>query len=162
MSTPKTYKRCGHAFHAGRACPTCNPRPTVETDAFIGSMQRMIRRLEERAIDDPACIAQVVMLAQRLAEVVNVTIAKSADAYALNPHAAPSMIECASILGISKQSASDRRRIGREIIAKRHAALGVADMTVAKLERKAREAAAQYAAEKMPEWTERRAQLRAV
>jgi hypothetical protein len=132
----------------------------VENDKYMAMMQRMVRALERRAIDDPAMLAQVLVLAQQLNEITNVVIATSADAYRADPFKAPSMMEIARMLGMTKQSASDRRKIGDRIIGERLAMLGVTGMTQARRERNARQAAAKHAAETMPTYTGRH--LRAV
>lgn len=132
----------------------------IENDEFVAMMQRMIRALERRAINDPAMLAQVLVLAQQLNEITNVVISQSADAYAIDPYKAPSMMEIARLLGMAKQSASDRRKVGQRIIAARLALAGLADFSQARRERAAREAAAKHAAEAMPEYTGRH--LRAV
>jgi hypothetical protein len=133
---------------------------TVENDEFIAMMQRQIRALEIRAIDDPAILAHVLLLAQQLNEITNVVIAKSADTFAVDPFKAPSMMEIARLLGMKKQSASDRRKVGQRIIADRLALAGLGNFTAARRERAARAAAAKHAAETMPEYTGRH--LRAV
>jgi translation initiation factor 6 (eIF-6) len=133
---------------------------TIENDEYVAMMQRMIRSLERRAINDPSMLAQVLLLVQQLNEVTNVVIAESADAYAIDPFKAPSMMEIARMLGIKKQSASDRRKVGQRILAGRLAAAGLGNFTQARRERAARKAAAQHAAETMPEYTARH--LRAV
>lgn len=140
---------------------TAKTKKTVETVEFIAMMQRQIRALERRVVDDPANLAHVLLLAQQLSEVVNVTISESAERYALDPRNAPSMAECASILGIKKQSASDRRKIGDRIREERLAAAGVESFAAAKRERAARQAATEYAEQAAPEWAQAR-RLRAV
>jgi hypothetical protein len=132
------------------------PRVTENAD-FVAMMQRQIRALETRAADDPAMLAQVIMLSQRLNEVANVVIAKSASTYKINPFKAPSMMEIARMLGMTKQSASDRRKIGDRILADRMAeAAGLGTFADAKRERAARERAAEHAAATMPEYLTRR------
>jgi len=140
---------------------TYKAKHTTEDSDFVAMMQRQLRALEARAINDPALLPQVLMLAQRLAEIVNVVIATSADTFRVDPYAAPSMGECARVLGITKQSASDRRKLGEQVIAGRLAELGVESFALARREREARERAARHAAETMPVYTERR-HLRAV
>lgn len=127
------------------------PRVT-ENDDFIAMMQRMIRALERRAIDDPSVLAQVIMLAQRLAEIPNVVIATSAVRYSNNPMAAPSAGEIARLLGMTKQSASDRRKIGDRILTDR--ALG--EVPMSQRERAARTRAARHAEDTLASWLERR------
>lgn len=146
----------------GRKCPVCSPRPVVETDQFIAMLQRQIRQLERRAMDDPAVLAQVLMLVQSMAEVVNVVLAVSSDTHKIDPMAAPSMRECAKVLGIEPGSAYDRVKIGQRIVMERLEALGVSSLALAQREREAREAAKKHAAETMPKWSAQRGHLRAV
>lgn len=153
---------CGEPRTVGRKCQTCSPSPVRDTDEIVASVQRQIRALEERAMDDPAVLAQIIMLAQRLAEIPNVVIAVSSDSYKADQMAAPSMQEIARLLGMKPQSAHDRLKIGERIIEDRLSAAGVQTMTAAKRERTAREAAAKHAAETMPEWATRRAAMRVV
>jgi hypothetical protein len=141
------------------------PRKTTrvtENSDYVAMMQRMIRGLEERAIADPAMLAQVLELQHRFDEIVNVVIATSADTFKVNPYAAPSMAECAKVLGIAVPTASARRKVGMRIIADRLAAKGVASLSMAAREREARIQAEKRAAEAMPEYTARRAHLRVV
>lgn len=137
------------------------PQRVTENDDFVAMMQRMIRALEVRAVNDPALLAQVMVLVQQLSEVTDVVIAKSAAAYQRDARLSPSMSECAAILGFSKQAASVRRAKGEAIIAKRLAAHGVASLAAAKVERKARQRAAEHAAAAAPVYTRTRT-LRAV
>jgi hypothetical protein len=102
-----------------------NPHRTVEGDEYVSMMFRMIRALEARTIEDPALLTHVIALAQRLAEVVNVSIAANAERYAVDPKLGASMMECARLLGITKQSASERRTRGDSIMAERLDAAGV-------------------------------------
>lgn len=134
--------------------PMADKRIT-ENDQFVAMLQRMIRALENRAIDDPAILAQVLMLAQRLAEIPNVVIATSAVRFANNPLAAPSMAEIGRLLGMTKQSASDRRKIGDRIIMER--ALDIDP--IPQRERAARTRAAKHADETLAEWITRREQV---
>jgi hypothetical protein len=124
----------------------------TENDDFIAMIQRMIRALENRAIDDPAILAQVIMLAQRLAEVPNVVIAKSSAAYSIDPRRAPSMGEIADLLGMKKQSASDRKKIGERILFER----SMGEDTIPQRERAARTRAARHAEDTMADWFARR------
>lgn len=113
-----------------------NPdRPPVEDADFVAMLWRMVRALEARAINDPALLPQVVALQARMAEVANVTIATSAARYAVNPHSAPSMAECARTLDISVPAASQRRKVGDRIIGERVTAAGAAKFSEAARER---------------------------
>jgi type IV secretory pathway TrbL component len=130
------------------------PRVT-ENDDYIAFVQRVVRGLEKRAIEDPAILAHVLMVAQQLSEIANVVVATSAARYKLDPYASPSMGECAAVLGITKQSASDRRKIGDKILAERLVASQQENYSRARAEFAARQRAAAYAAQKMPEWARR-------
>lgn len=124
----------------------------VENDEFIAMMQRQVRALERRATDDPAILAQVIMLAQRLDEITNIVISRSAARYKIDPYAAPSAGEIARMLKMTKQSASERRKTGDRIDAER--AMDIEP--ISKRERAARTRAARYAEETMASWLQRR------
>lgn len=124
----------------------------TENDDYVAMLQRMIRRLEDRAVADPAMLSQVIMLAQRLAEIPNVVIATSAARYSSDPLSAPSAGEIAAMLGMKKQSASDRRKIGDRILFERQ--MGVD--TMPQRERAARTRAARHAEETLAGWLQRR------
>jgi hypothetical protein len=100
----------------------------------------------------------VLALAQRLNEVANVAIAENARRYAVDPRRGASMMECARTLGITKQSASERRRTGDRIIAERLAAAGAARFAEAARERAAIERAQAYAVASLAEYRARREQ----
>ena len=131
---------------------TDKPARVTENHDYVAMMQRMVRGLERRAVEDPAILAQVILLAQQLAEIPNVVIATSAVRYGHNPYAAPSAGEIARLLGMSKQSASERRKTGDRIIAER--AMGIE--TMSQRDRAARTKAANHAAEQMADWLQRR------
>lgn len=124
----------------------------VENDEFVAMLQRMIRALEQRAVNDPAMLAQVIMIAQRLAEIPNVVISTSAARYAMNPYRAPSAGEIARLLGMAKQSVADRRKLGDRVLMER--AMG--EDTVPQRERLARTLAAKHAETELSAWLERR------
>lgn len=106
-------------------------RPTqreskIENADYAAMMLRMIRAWEARVIDDPAgTLAYAVALADRMAEVPNVGIHVSGQRYARDPHASPSISECARTLGINQSNASRRAAIGARIVAARLAAAEV-------------------------------------
>lgn len=129
------------------------PRVT-ENDDYLAFAQRVIRGIERRAIQDPAMLAQVILLTQQLAEVTNVVIATSAAQFALDPMRAPSAGEIARLLGMAKQSVSERRKIGDRIMAERMMGEG----TIPQRERAARTRAARHAETTMAEWFTRRDQ----
>lgn len=124
----------------------------IENGDFIAMLQRMIRALEIRAMEDPSVLAEVMMLAQRLAEVPNVVIASSAARYALDRYASPSAGEIAGMLGMTKQSVSERRKIGDRTMMER--AMG--ETTMPQRERIARTLARRHAETTMAAWLERR------
>lgn len=125
----------------------------TENAQYVAFVQRAIRGLEARAIEDPSILAEVIMLAQRLAEIPNVVIATSAARYATEgPYAAPSAGEIATMLGMKKQSASERRKIGDRILFDR--AMG--EDTVPQRERIARTLARKHAEETMADWLGRK------
>lgn len=132
-------------------------RPAVENSEFIAMLWRMVRALEARAIEDPELLTQVVALAQRLSEVTNVAIAANADRYAVDPRRGASMAECARVLGISKQSASERRARGVAIMGDRIDRAGAVRFAEAQRERAAITAAAEHAVVNLAEFRARHA-----
>lgn len=106
-------------------CPMCNElRPRQETSALIAGLQRQIRALEARVIDDPQWLAEVILLAQRLSEVTDVAIAsnmakRAAAPAAQRPYVAPSGNELAALLGMKPQSITDRRKRGDRTLLER-------------------------------------------
>jgi hypothetical protein len=132
-------------------------RRVTENADFVAMLFRQIRALEARAIEDPEVLTQVLALAQRLAEIPNVTIAVCAERYQLDPYSAPSMAEIGRLLGITKQSASERRARGRETMDARLAAAGAVKFSEARRERSAIEAAEQHAVTSLAEYRARHA-----
>lgn len=157
-----THKECGQQRPVGRRCPHCNPSSPVENDRYIAAMQRQIRGLESRAIEDPAILAQVVMLAAQLSDVANVAIAVSSDSHKIDPKSAPSMNECAEAMGIKKSAAMYRVQEGQGIVNKRMIDANLGVLSLARQEKAARQAAAEHAEKALTEWKGRRAHLRAV
>jgi len=131
------------------------PRVTEDAD-FLRMMWRMVRALEARSIDRPENLSQVIALAQRLAEVPNVVIATSAARHAVNPYSSPSMGEISRLLGMTKQSASDRRKIGDRVIGERVAAAGAVQFAEAKRETAAIDAARDHAVTVLADFLARR------
>jgi len=129
------------------------PRNVTEDEQYVAMLWRMARGLERRTIANPELLTQVAALAQRLSEVVNVALYASAVQYDTDPYAAASMGECARAMGITRQSASDRKAIGRATVEARlePARLGQR-FAEAKREREAIAAAAAHAAEQMPQY----------
>lgn len=120
---------------------------------YIAMLQRMIRALEVRAIDDPSILAEVIMLSQQLSEITNVVIATSAARYqSEGPMAAPSAGEIARLLGMSKQGAAARRKLGDRTLFERQ----MGEVRMATRERAARTKARNYAEETMGDWLSRR------
>lgn len=138
-----------------------DPERVTEDAAFVAMLWRMVRALEARAINNPEVIPQVIALAQRLAEVTNVAISVNADRYAIDEHMGVSMAECARILGMTKQSASERRGRGRAVIETRLEAAGAVRFSEARRERAAIEQAAEYAAVNLADYRARHAAQRA-
>lgn len=140
-------------------CPMCKElRPKRETPEIIAGIQRQIRALEERCIDDPAYLAAVVLLAQQLSEVVNVSIAanmakRAAAPAAERPYVAPSGHELAALLGMKPQSITDRRKLGDRVLFERQMGEG----TMAQRDRLARTLASKHAETELAEFLARRA-----
>jgi hypothetical protein len=133
-----------------------NPQRTVEDDDYVRMMLRMVRALEARAINNPAIIADVVALAQRLAEVTNVAIACNAQRFAVDPRSGASAAECGRVLGIAKQSVSERRKLGEKTMAERIEAAGAVKFSEAKREAEIVRRAAEHAVVSLADWRERR------
>lgn len=131
-------------------------RHTVENADFLLMMWRLTRALEARTIDDPEMLPQVVALSTRLAEVVNVAIAVNAERYAVDPRRGASMAECGRVLGISKQSASERRHRGDDAIDARVEAAGAVRFAEARRERSIVESVSHQAVTNLADWRERR------
>jgi hypothetical protein len=132
-------------------------RRVVEDDEYLLMMWRMVRALEARTIENPELLIQAVALAQRLAELVNVAIAANAERYSVDPLSAASMAECARAMGISKQSASERRARGAAIMAERIDAAGAVRFSEAARERQAIEQANELAVTSLAEYRARHA-----
>jgi len=126
-------------FRAALRANRRTAKHTTENADFLLMFRRMIRALEDRAIDDPAILAEIAGvlvdggsgqrvggLLQRLEEVVDVAIATNADRYARDPFTGASMAECARILGMSVPGASKRRAKGNLMILARIEAAGAA------------------------------------
>jgi len=151
----RTYARWGAVDLSGKQvdCDRClSFRPVLEDDQFVAMVQRHIRTLEERAVANPAILAQVIMLAQRLSEITNVVIAKSATRYSINPMSAPSMKEITRMLSMQPQSGTDRRKLGDRVLFER--AMG--EGTITQRERAARTRAARHADSTLASWLQRR------
>jgi hypothetical protein len=129
----------------------------VEDDEYLRMMWRMVRALEARTIENPELLIQAVALAQRLAELVNVAIAANAERFAIDPRSAASMAECARAMGISKQSASERKQRGAAVMAERIEAAGVAKFSEAKRERQVIEEAHEMAVISLADYRARHA-----
>lgn len=133
-----------------------NPdRAPIEDTEFVAMMWRMARATEARTIENPEMLTQVIALAQRFAEIVNVAIAANAERYQIDPRRGASMMECARLLGISKQSASERKARGVAVMGERIDAAGAARFSEAKRERQAIEAAAEHAVTNLADYRAR-------
>jgi hypothetical protein len=123
--------------------PQRERKHVTEDDAFLKMIWRMVRALELRTIANPLeMLSQVVALTQRMSEIANVAIAINSARHMLNPMSAPSMIECAHAMGIKKQSASERKKIGERVIAERLTAANAARLdTYRKLKQQERDEA---------------------
>ena len=153
----RSPRRCRVHAEPKPDCRRCAPADPVETGDYLAMMWRLVRALEARTIDDPSVLPQVVALAARLTEVANVAVATNAARYALDPRRGASAGECARALGISKQSVSDRRKLGERIIAERLAAAVGMHHSEAARERAAITAAAESAAEPLAGYRARHA-----
>lgn len=109
--------------------PQREAKHVTENDAFLRMVFRQLRALEVRAIDDPAILLQVLGLAARMDEIINVAIAVNAERYRRDPLSAPSQAECGKVLGVTKQAAGQRAERGRKVIARRLAAAGAVSLT---------------------------------
>lgn len=111
--------------HRGRHRADGRERRVTEDADFLAMLWRLVRTLEERSIERPENLLQVMALVQRFNEVVNVTIAANAERYARDPKLGASLRECGRILGISSAAAHGRKVIGERIMAERLDAAGV-------------------------------------
>lgn len=127
-TNPPEAAATASARFAAMLAPTREPRRVVEDAEFLAMLHRMVRALEARTIERPENLTQVVALVQRLAEVPNVAIAVNADRFDGSSYAGASMAECGRAMGITKQSASDRRAVGQRIIAERLDQAGAVDI----------------------------------
>lgn len=138
------------------------PRITEDTD-FVAMVYRQIRALELRAIERAEILPQVLGLAQRLNEVVNVAIAANAERYALDPMLGASRNECAKVLGVSPQAAGQRKQLGEQIMRQRLEAANAARLgdkrasAEAARERAAIDAATEHAVTNLAEYRARHA-----
>lgn len=148
------------AFVSMIATRSRTDRVTADED-FLLMLWRMVRALEYRAIQNPETLTQVVALSQRLGEIANTVVAVNAARYHVDPHRAASMAECGRAMGISKQSASDRRALGLANILKRlgaaEVAAGVRNFSEARRERAAIAAASEFAVTSLAEYRARHA-----
>jgi ADP-dependent phosphofructokinase/glucokinase len=107
----------------------------IDDEDFVAMMFRLVRRLEKRAIDNPAILATIRALGHRLDEVVNVAIAANAQNYAKDPRLGASMQECADILEVSRTAASKRAARGRLVMLNRIVDAGAVPFAEKKRER---------------------------
>lgn len=124
----------------------------IDDTEYVQMMFRMLRGLEVRGIENPELLTQTIAIAQRANEITNVIIAANAERYHVDPLRGASMMECARVLGISKQSASDRRKLGKAIMLARIAAAGAVRFSEARRERETIQAAQDHAVINLTEW----------
>jgi hypothetical protein len=145
VSTPPTAQTLSDRF-AAMIAPRRRTDRVTENDEFMAMMYRFARAMESRVIDDPAMLLQVKKYAERVAEIPNVAIAFNAERYQLDAHAGMSVRECGDVLGISQPAASQRRKTGDAIIARRLADAGAHRFSEARREREMIDEANQEAA----------------
>jgi hypothetical protein len=131
------------------------PKHVIDDEDYAAMMLRLIRRLEERAIENAALLPLTVALAQRLSEVTNVAIAANAERYAVDPRRGASMLECARVLGIGKAAISQRRGIGDRIMTERIDAAGAVRFSEARREREIIERVEEHAETNLIEYRAR-------
>lgn len=137
-----------------------NPdRAPVEDHEYLEMLWRMVRALEARAAANPEMIIQMIALDQRLAEACNVAIAISAERYQIDPKLGASAGEIARLMGISKQSVSERRARGRAVMDERIAAAGATRFSEAAREKAAIDKAEQHAVTSLAEYRARHAKV---
>lgn len=129
------------------------PKRPVEDADFLAMLQRQLRALEVRALNNPEVLAAVVdVLQPRLAEIPNAVIAQCSARYADDPRSAPSAGEIARLLGISAPAASQRAARGERILFERSMGEG----SIPQRERAARTKAQRRAADQLAGWLARR------
>lgn len=164
-AAPTLYRRLLAALPPRRA--RRDTGRVTEDAAFLAMFWRLVRALEERTIERPENLPQVLALVQRFNEIVAVAVAENALRFAADPFSGASMAECSRALGIKKQSGSQYKERGTRILEQRLAAAldaaGVGNLdsrrrsAEAAREAAAITAAAQYAVVEMATWIERRA-----
>lgn len=128
------------------------PKVFTENDQFVSFAARIVERLEQRAHDDPSILPAIDLLAERFAEIVPVVIAQSAARYSQDPRLSPSAGEIAALMGVKKQSVSERRKKGDRIVLER--AMG--ERTVRRRDRVARTIERKHADATLAGWLERK------
>lgn len=159
MDPPMTQPSSGplaDRFLAATARPYKPRHAQIDDAEYLEMLWRMVRALERRAIDNPENLTQVIELANRLGEVVNVVIAANAERYEIDPKLGASMAECARILGITKQSASRRRARGVAVLDERITDAGGTRFAEAARERAAIAAATEHAVIELAAWRARK------
>jgi hypothetical protein len=124
----------------------------TEDREFVAMLGRMIRRMEQRLINDPSCLPEVIELGQALMDAPNVAIAMNAARYSSDPFSAPSANELARLLDVARQTVQDRRKKGDKIIFERQMGVGVLRVS----QRQAATLAAKRADEALSAWLERK------
>lgn len=133
------------------------PKHRIDDEEYAAFVQRAIRGLEARAIENPFLLPLVRELEDRMREVQNVVIATNADRYEVDPRRGASLGEVSRLLGMSKQSVSERRAKGRASMLARIASAGVARFSEARREREVRERAVDTAVVALADFRARRA-----
>lgn len=137
-----------------------NPeKAPVEDHDYLEMLWRMVRALESRAASNPEMIIQMIALDQRLAEACNVAIAISAERFATDPKLGASAGEVARLMGISKQSVSERRARGRAVMDERIEAAGAARFSEAAREKAAIGKAEEHAVTSLAEYRARHSKV---
>lgn len=154
ITTPSVRtRRDGTAYAPGRSA---TPRPPRETSDLIAGVYRQLRAIEQRTWDDPQNIAQLLGLAGRIEEAVNIALYVNSVRNARDPRTGASYTETAVLLGMTRQGARKRGLLGREALRQRDIAAGAIPFAEAKRERAAIQAAAEYAAVNLADWVARK------
>jgi hypothetical protein len=147
-SPPLTSNEAEAFVNLIRPRPRPGEREITENDDYMRWMHRLARIATYRAIEDPEMITQLIELRDQIADAANIAVAVNRTRYHADPRSGASMIECATAMKITKQSASDRASLGADVVRERLAAAELAAGAVQLDQRRAaRLAADQLAAE---------------
>lgn len=105
----------------GRHRRALQPRPKIETSAYVAMLQRMIYAYGQRIADDPAALAHFRELEATLRDAANLGI-YGANKIADSHGSRYSINEMAAILGVSKQAVHHRVGLGAGVFAELEAA----------------------------------------